>query len=313
MSFNFSSVRKLKNLCRRSCDDYNAILKVLEEMEFVKGNFRVYFGDTEDDAADVKTLEYIVCKVRKLGIPMKVFSLETSLNHRGTRNCVNFQVRTGKNGVMETKLLIEILVPTFLSMASDRYAIPNAIFRGKSEHLKFLLNSGREKEFYWDSLWIVHCEYIRYELYPFMLNLLETFAAKKEARRILLIVDIIYACESVKEDTAENMRLIWRSVPDAYVTFEEIYGLFYGMMGTTSHQLMSRQHQYRLKSVLQELCKKTPYPLPTSKSPRALAHYCRCAIRGRLRDNNEIPLGFYSLGLPRKLVSYLKLDFGECK
>ncbi|KAG8190718.1 hypothetical protein JTE90_024854 [Oedothorax gibbosus] len=306
MSFNFRSVRKLKNLCRRSCDDYDAILKVLEEMEFFKDNFRVYFGDTEDDAADVKTLEYIVCKVRKFGIDMKVFSLKTSLNHRGTRNCVNFQVRTGENGVMETKLLIEILEPIKLSMVSDLYAIPNAIFRGKPEHLKFLLNSGREKDFGWNSLWIVHCEYIRYELYPFMHNL---FPPEKEVRRILLIVDILYACESVKEDTAQNMRLFWRSVPDAYVTFEEIYGLFYGMMGTTSHQLMSRQHQYRLKSVLQELCKKAPYTLPTSKSPRALAHYCRCAIRGRLKDNNDIPLGFYSLGLPSLLISYLKLDF----
>lgn len=160
MSNDNQSVVELNDIYRRKCTDLDHIMKVVEYMRGHKHNFRVHFSVPED----VSVLEYILCKTQKLKIPLVVLSLMTFVGDTGKKDCVNFRAMTSKKGVLEIRLYIESLLPTFMSMVIDCYAIQSAIFRGKAEHLKFLLNSGMEKEFLWKGLLLCHDEYIPNEL-----------------------------------------------------------------------------------------------------------------------------------------------------
>ncbi|CAL1291604.1 unnamed protein product [Larinioides sclopetarius] len=110
---------------------------------------------------------------------------------------------------------------------------------------------------------------------------------------VLQILDI-YLDDGPEE--LESLQLVWRSIPDAVISLDELKSAFPALMDTKHIQEI---HGY-IKNITGEEA--------VFLQPRSLKHYCRCAVRRILCSNGQLSTGIDSLGLMSELQSYLKLE-----
>ncbi|GFQ85229.1 SOCS box domain-containing protein [Trichonephila clavata] len=94
----------------------------------------------------------------------------------------------------------------------------------------------------------------------------------------------------------ESLCFLWRSIPDSFITFDEISRILNGVVPTTTIRDI---YKFYLESVDagHDCCQ-----------PRTLMHYCRVSIRRTLSNNKQLsPDGIHCLELPSVLKSYLLL------
>ncbi|XP_035227792.1 uncharacterized protein LOC118199997 [Stegodyphus dumicola] len=94
----------------------------------------------------------------------------------------------------------------------------------------------------------------------------------------------------------ECVRNIWRSVPDAFISFDEI------------RDLLLRNEVTNVEEICDTLRKHEFSSFDTIHQPRCLSHYSRCVIRSALMRNSHLPDGISHLGLPKRLEAYLNLE-----
>ncbi|GBM43535.1 hypothetical protein AVEN_202457-1, partial [Araneus ventricosus] len=103
------------------------------------------------------------------------------------------------------------------------------------------------------------------------------------------------------EAASEALRLIWCSVPDAYISFKEIKRTFRGVFRAEE-----------LKSIY-DFYAKAVGQFSESIQPRSLQHLCRSIIRRTLRENQIwIPEGLRQTCLPKAIESFLNFEKVFC-
>ncbi|XP_055953477.1 uncharacterized protein LOC129989152 isoform X2 [Argiope bruennichi] len=123
-----------------------------------------------------------------------------------------------------------------------------------------------------------------------LLLLLQIIRSFLEGSSVRTITGVTYATRS------EALRLVWNSIPDSYITFDEMTRICGRKYGITN--LRNAHYTYR-KAVLFD----SPFI-----QPRSLKQYCRTIIRRLLNDNHLLPDGIDCLGLPNDLKLFLKLQ-----
>ncbi|GBN77429.1 hypothetical protein AVEN_146996-1 [Araneus ventricosus] len=99
------------------------------------------------------------------------------------------------------------------------------------------------------------------------------------------------------EDASEALRLIWCSVPDAYISFKEIKRAFRGVFRAEE---LKNIYDFYAKAVGE---------FSESFEPRSLQHLCRLIIRSTLRGNQIwIPEGLQQTCLPKSIESFLNFE-----
>ncbi|GBN78105.1 hypothetical protein AVEN_256323-1 [Araneus ventricosus] len=125
-----------------------------------------------------------------------------------------------------------------------------------------------------------------------------TAARSLQRCSLLLQVFWVYFIKFQKHSEAsEFLRLIWNSVPDSFLSSDEIATAF--KEGTNSTELSDIFNFYS----------EAVGGLHLDVVPRKLKHYSRTVIRRRLSQNGHwLPDGIKEIGLPKKLQSYLNLE-----
>ncbi|KAF8770352.1 hypothetical protein HNY73_017897 [Argiope bruennichi] len=140
------------------------------------------------------------------------------------------------------------------------------------------------------------------------LNVKEFRKAEKQTglRRMHKLMQLIwmYVYCDVDFDTEtalETLRLIWSSIPDPYISFEEFGGIFWKVF---SAEELERIYDFYGRAV-GEFCEKC--------EPRSLQHLCRTVIRKTLRKNQYwIPEGIRQMGLSKPIQSFLNIEKTFC-
>ncbi|GIX98004.1 ankyrin repeat and SOCS box protein 17 [Caerostris extrusa] len=117
----------------------------------------------------------------------------------------------------------------------------------------------------------------------------------KERHFLALQIYNFFACVD-KHGSHEAMCLWWRSIPDAFLTVEELNLTF-------SEALLA----YKMIS-LERFYFRMVGEYNSVRKPRSLQHLCRVVIRNVLSNNHQLPGGIDRLGLPRLYVMFLKLE-----
>ncbi|CAL1262113.1 unnamed protein product, partial [Larinioides sclopetarius] len=94
-----------------------------------------------------------------------------------------------------------------------------------------------------------------------------------------------------------TLRLLWRSLPDAFFTLEELQKAYAGVRG--SRRVIGAVHRFYVRSIAGDL---------KSGTPRPLKHFCRTTIRKSLCYNLRLPHGIEELRVPPKLKAFLSLE-----
>ncbi|CAL1294443.1 unnamed protein product [Larinioides sclopetarius] len=95
---------------------------------------------------------------------------------------------------------------------------------------------------------------------------------------------------------SESLRLIWNSLPDPFITLEEITAQF----RTFSHRRIAKIYNFYSLAIGE---------FRTAADIRSLKHLCRSTIRRRLWQNGHwLPDGIEKLGLNSEYKSYLNLE-----
>ncbi|GBM28291.1 hypothetical protein AVEN_233167-1 [Araneus ventricosus] len=119
----------------------------------------------------------------------------------------------------------------------------------------------------------------------------------KERNLLMLQIFQVFFCdEPFRTSGSEALRLVWRSIPDAFITFDELnltYGRIYGESN------IEDIHEF-YEDIIEEKVR--------CNQPRKLKDYCRTTIRKTLCDNAKLPEGINQLGLAPLVQSFLKLE-----
>ncbi|GBN94114.1 hypothetical protein AVEN_142351-1 [Araneus ventricosus] len=131
------------------------------------------------------------------------------------------------------------------------------------------------------------------------------FEGLLSSRRLLLLLQIICSffegpcirnMRGVTHATrSEALRLVWRSIPDPYITFDEMTRVCGRRYRITN--LRNAHYTYRKAVVFDS----------SFIQPRTLRQYCRTTIRKSLSDNHKLPEGVDRLGLPTDMKLFLNL------
>ncbi|GBN44311.1 hypothetical protein AVEN_164389-1 [Araneus ventricosus] len=96
---------------------------------------------------------------------------------------------------------------------------------------------------------------------------------------------------------SDSLRIIWNSVPEAFLCHEEIESAF-------------KEEGFSPKEIedIYKFYSEAVEEFPSKVQPRSLKHYCRVVIRRRLwKCGLWLPEGIRQSGLPPKLQAYLNL------
>ncbi|GBM36220.1 hypothetical protein AVEN_97584-1 [Araneus ventricosus] len=117
-------------------------------------------------------------------------------------------------------------------------------------------------------------------------------------RRIFLLIQLLYVFTYNRTSWAE-LRCIWRSIPDPYLSGKEIYFAFGRVVTSTYFYDLI---EYYNSAIVEE------YIQIENAAPRSLRHLSRVAVRNILSSNFQLPHGISQLGLGHILESFLKLE-----
>ncbi|GBN87755.1 hypothetical protein AVEN_81933-1 [Araneus ventricosus] len=130
--------------------------------------------------------------------------------------------------------------------------------------------------------------------------------SKTRLYRLLEILDIFDRREGVwvnheqppePLDVVEALRLVWCSIPDAFVSLQEMQEAYGFALNSTE---ISDVHTYYEEAIRQTV---------SCREPRTLSQYCKITVRKILHKNNQwLPDGITQLNLPPKLQDYLNLQ-----
>ncbi|XP_035219662.1 uncharacterized protein LOC118192759 [Stegodyphus dumicola] len=95
-----------------------------------------------------------------------------------------------------------------------------------------------------------------------------------------------------------SLCLIWRSVPDTFLSYEEMKSFLLRHVDTKA-----------VEQICNELQNREYHSFNMIHQPRTLSHYSRCVLRDTLMCNSQLPEGIEQLPLPKRLQSYLRLEF----
>ncbi|GBN74453.1 hypothetical protein AVEN_53846-1 [Araneus ventricosus] len=99
------------------------------------------------------------------------------------------------------------------------------------------------------------------------------------------------------EAASEALRLIWCSVPDACITFEELKKI---LGNAFSEEKLMDIHGFYVRAIGE---------FHEFIEPRPLTHLCRTVLRRTFEKNDLwIPDGICRTGLPKSLQSFLNLE-----
>ncbi|CAL1262448.1 unnamed protein product [Larinioides sclopetarius] len=107
----------------------------------------------------------------------------------------------------------------------------------------------------------------------------------------------------------ECFRLIWRALPDPYVTrFQLALDISTEYFYLALHAIFRplRHNRNMILAAMYETCFEDIALGPPE--PRDLKHLCRWTIRKRLSQTRSLPSGVFQLGLPKSLERYLNLE-----
>ncbi|GBL73081.1 hypothetical protein AVEN_128236-1 [Araneus ventricosus] len=115
--------------------------------------------------------------------------------------------------------------------------------------------------------------------------------------RNFLFLQIFYVFYFDRDSGLKSLQLVWRSIPYAYISVDELITSYPGLQ--VSNYLES-MHNF-LRDITGEV---TVHP-----EPRSLKHYCRTVVRNALSRNSMLFWGIDKIGLPPSILSYLKLEY----
>ncbi|XP_035222897.1 uncharacterized protein LOC118195679 [Stegodyphus dumicola] len=116
---------------------------------------------------------------------------------------------------------------------------------------------------------------------------------------VLSFLDHIIGAPSF-ETYCKILRFIWRSIPDAYISYEEMRHVPLVLQGECDKCV---------EDIIEEIQKRDFENFTAIPQPRSLMHYSRCTIRRALNCNLQLPQGIEQLGLHRRMQSYLKIEY----
>ncbi|GBM62769.1 hypothetical protein AVEN_41499-1 [Araneus ventricosus] len=100
-----------------------------------------------------------------------------------------------------------------------------------------------------------------------------------------------------RSDALEALRLVWSSIPDSFVSLQEMNDAYERVLYTVD---ISEAHIFYEEAISQTVL---------SREPRPLSQYCRSAIRKKLILSSQwLPDGIKQLKLPPRLESFLNLE-----
>ncbi|GBL77350.1 hypothetical protein AVEN_41773-1 [Araneus ventricosus] len=127
----------------------------------------------------------------------------------------------------------------------------------------------------------------------------EGWMSKKRNHRLLQILMLFYHNYPDRSVPPEVLRLIWNSIPDAFITLEEIRNAYDGVLSDTE---MGNIYNYYTAAIGETSQRQ-------GNTPRSLLHYSRVSVRRILFKNKHwLPDGISQLCIPKCLHSFLNLE-----
>ncbi|KAF8770336.1 uncharacterized protein LOC129989425 [Argiope bruennichi] len=116
-------------------------------------------------------------------------------------------------------------------------------------------------------------------------------------RRAFLAIQILYLYDLPHDDGDQALRLLWRAIPDTFLTFSEWMSAF------------GNQREPYILGDIDEFYSYIVEEEISIRTPRSLRQYCRVAIRKSLYDCQQLPNGIEKLDdLDPKSKAYLRLE-----
>ncbi|GIY17589.1 hypothetical protein CDAR_247541 [Caerostris darwini] len=139
-------------------------------------------------------------------------------------------------------------------------------------------------------------------------------------RRHMLCLQVLHFCIVTKvshnsintQEAQETLRMIWKSIPDAFLCLEELDVVFTFLKRFLQVLFPERNIESIFHLSIEQVSKfylETVYKMESHLEPRSLQHLCRVQIRERLSHNSQLPKGLKQLMVPSKIESYLQLEF----
>ncbi|GFV29734.1 SOCS box domain-containing protein [Trichonephila clavipes] len=116
-------------------------------------------------------------------------------------------------------------------------------------------------------------------------------------RYFLLVQMMKILLQSPWPSASESVKLIWSSVPDSLISFNELKR-YYGAV--LDSEALNNIYDFYSEAV----GSKTSYC-----QPRSLKHLCKCTVRSVMEMNGQLcPKNIEALFIPREVRTYLKLQ-----
>ncbi|GBN48813.1 hypothetical protein AVEN_8505-1 [Araneus ventricosus] len=117
--------------------------------------------------------------------------------------------------------------------------------------------------------------------------------------RYFLIVEILHVLCGQVSGGLKALQMVWRSIPDPFVTLDELTLVF---ARPPDSRIVQRTRRF-VKDITGEDVRDE-----RGHQPRKLKHYCRTLIRRVLSNNKQLSTGIGEMKLPTSIVSFLRLE-----